>query len=80
MSENEFQLGDKVYHRSDPSIVWVIEKIDKEEAYCSTLLKGSAELKKEKFLFPTLQKINDSPNGGIITGIYSNERRNKHRW
>lgn len=80
MSDEEFKPGDKVYHRSNSSIVWVIEKIEKGEAYCSTLLKGTAELKKGKFLLTTLAKINKRRNGGIIFGVSDNERENRNRY
>ena len=80
MSDKEFKPGDKVYHRSDSSIVWVIEKIEKYEAYCSTLLKGTAELKKEKFVLTTLEKINESGNGGFVFGVYDNKRKNRNRF
>lgn len=80
MSEKVFNIGDKVYHRSDSSIIWVIEKIEKDEAYCSTLIKGTAELKKEKFNLTTLAKVNESGNGGFIFGIYDNEKKNRNKW
>lgn len=75
-----FNIGDKVYHRSDSSIIWVIEKIEKDEAYCSTVIKETAELKKEKFALITLAKINESGNGSFIFGIYDNEKKNRNRW
>lgn len=76
MNNLEFNLGDKVYHKSDSSIIWVIENIENEEAYCSTLDIVTKKIQKEKFALLTLGKINDNGNGGIITG----NSKNPHRW
>lgn len=76
MSAMEFKPGDKVYHKSDSSTVWVIEDIEKEEAFCSTLDPQTKAKLKESFPIVTLVKINDSGNGGIIIG----NSRNRYRW
>lgn len=76
MSTTEFKPGDKVYHKSDPSTVWVIENIEKEEAFCSTLNSQTKQKHKENFPLLTLIKINDTGNGGIIIG----HSKNKYRW
>ena len=79
MSENtEFNLGDKVYHKSNSSIIWVIERIEKEknEAHCSTLDGVTKELKRERFALITLNRVDERGNGGIIFG----RTPNKHSW
>jgi len=35
--ETELQPGDKVYHKANTRIYWIIEKIENGEAFCSTL-------------------------------------------
>lgn len=75
MSTNEFKPGDKVYHKSDSSTIWVIEYIEKEEAFCSTLNLQTKAKQKESFPLVTIVKINSKGNGGIIIG----NSRNKHK-
>lgn len=76
MTNQKFSLGDKVYHKSDSSIVWVIERIEKDEAYCSTLNGETKELKKERFSLVSLEKIDDKGSDRIIFG----DSPNRHRW
>ena len=76
MSTIEFKAGDKVYHKSDSSTIWVIEYIEKEEAFCSTLNPQTKEKHKESFSFFSLVKTSDDGNGGIIFGNY----KNRNRW
>jgi hypothetical protein len=56
MNKETFQVGDKVYHISQPSIHWVIEKIDNKEAFCSTIIKETLEQKKESFSLTSIKK------------------------
>ena len=35
--ETKLQPGDKVYHKANTRIYWIIEKIENDEAFCSTL-------------------------------------------
>lgn len=76
MENKELNPGDKVYHLSDSSIVWVIESIENNEAYCSTLLKDTKELKKEKFIIVTLKKIVERDGLGVY--FSSNKRSNRY--
>jgi hypothetical protein len=41
MTESKFKVGDRVFHKSDFTVIWVIERINENEAFCSTLLKDS---------------------------------------
>lgn len=76
MSTNEFKSGDKVYHKSDSSTIWVIEYIEKDEAFCSTLNLQTKKKLKEAFSLVTLVKISDMGNGGVIFG----NSRNRNSW
>jgi len=80
MEQNiEFNAGDRVYHKSDSSIIWVIERIEKEksEAHCSTLNGSTKELKRERFALITLAKVEEEkPRETIIFGT----PRNRHSY
>lgn len=54
MDKKEFQIGDKIIHKSNSSVIWIIERIENNEAYCSTLLKDTKEQKKEKFILTSI--------------------------
>jgi hypothetical protein len=54
MDKKEFQIGDKIIHKSNSSVIWIIERIENNEAYCSTLLKDTREQKKEKFILTSI--------------------------
>jgi len=43
---SEFKIGDNIFHKSNSTIVWTIEKIENNEAVCSTLVKDTYEQKK----------------------------------
>lgn len=75
MNNIEFNPGDKVYHKSNSSLIWVIEKIENNEAYCSTVNKETRQKTNERFLLVTIAKISDSGNGGIVFG---NSRNKNH--
>lgn len=53
---NKFNIGDEIYHKSNPTIKWIIEKIDNNEAFCSTIIKESFEQKKEAFAITSIEK------------------------
>lgn len=53
---NEFEIGDNIFHKSNPTIVWTIEKIDNNDVTCSTLVKDSYELKKAIFTMSSIEK------------------------
>lgn len=56
MNNTEFKIGDKIYHASNSSVYWIIEKIENNEAFCSTLIKETLEQKKEKFTLTSIKK------------------------
>jgi hypothetical protein len=74
----KINVGDKVYHKSDSSTVWVVEKLGREnkEAHCSTLDSETKKLIKERFLVVTLGKINEEGSSRIVFG----GSRNKHSY
>lgn len=55
----DFKVGDDVFHKSNSTIKWVIEKIDNNEAYCSTIIKGTIEQKKEVFSLTSIEKCSE---------------------
>ncbi|MFU1857244.1 hypothetical protein ACK8HY_09525 [Sphingobacterium sp. NGMCC 1.201703] len=69
-----FNIGDEIYHKSNPSVKWVIEQIDGNEIRCSTLLNDSLKQVKETFLKSSIEKCGD---GSMF--ITSGPRRN-HQW
>ena len=73
MENTELKVGDKVYHISNSSIHWVIEKIEDNEIFCSTLIKESMELKKQKFSITSIKKYK-SPTI-IVGGFKKSDRR-----
>ena len=62
----KIEVGDKVYHKSNSNIVWVVDKIETEEAHCSTIIKDTYEKKEVKFAISSLAKINDESIGDTI--------------
>ncbi|MFY9151675.1 MAG: hypothetical protein WAO52_06665 [Prolixibacteraceae bacterium] len=56
MDKMEFKIGDKVIHKSNSSVIWIIERFEENEAYCSTILKDTKEQKKEKFALTSIEK------------------------
>jgi|GEM_PF-2111670 hypothetical protein len=48
--ENEFKVGDIVYHKTMPHILWVIDKLDQDAVICSTIIDSTLEHKSERFL------------------------------
>lgn len=75
MTEKKFAPGDKVYHRSQPSIIWIVEEVIEDEVRCSTMNKGTLELKKAKFNAVTLTKVSSKGGGAILFGKFNNPRR-----
>ena len=53
---DNYKIGDSVFHKSNPTIKWVIERIANNEAYCSTIIKDTLEQKKETFSFTSIEK------------------------
>jgi hypothetical protein len=78
MNKIEFNPGDKVYHKSNSSIVWIIEKIENDEAYCSTVNNDTRQKSNERFALVTIAKINDQGYGGIMFGNSRDRDRNRY--
>ncbi len=76
MSNIEFNPGDKVFHKSDYTTIWIIEMIEENEVFCSTLLKDSKKLIKEKFSPTSIEKVETNSNPIFI----GNKTRNNHFW
>ncbi|PRD48529.1 hypothetical protein [Sphingobacterium haloxyli] len=55
----EFKIGDEIFHKSNPSVKWVIESIDGEQVACSTVLKETLEQRKEVFVTTSIKKCAD---------------------
>jgi len=51
-----FKIGDCVFHKSNSTIKWIIDRMDNNEAYCSTIIKESLEQKKEVFALTSIEK------------------------
>jgi len=66
MSENSFKEGDKIFHKSNPSIAWIIEKIEGNDAVCSTVISETLEYKKHKFSIMSIEKC--ATNTVIVGG------------
>jgi hypothetical protein len=66
MEKIELKVGDKVFHKSDYTVIWVIERIDDSEVFCSTLLKESKKLLKENFSLVSIEKVDDKSPSIII--------------
>lgn len=73
MDNKGLQIGDKVFHKSDSSVLWIVERFEGEEAYCSTLLKDTKEQRKEKFILTSLEKY-ETPQ------IRVGKTRSPNRW
>ena len=52
----DFNIGDEIYHKSNSSIKWIIERISDGEVYCSTIMKDTLEQKKEAFTITSIEK------------------------
>jgi len=68
----EFNPGDKIYHMSLSSVVWIVEKVENDLIYCSTLIRGTLELKKEKFSPTSIKKIAEKDSSGAMLGRRKN--------
>lgn len=55
----DFKIGDEIYHKSNPSVKWIIESIDGGKVSCSTVLKDTLEQKKEVFVMTSIKKCAD---------------------
>lgn len=53
---SNLKVGDKVFHKSNTGIIWIVERIDGNEAYCTTIISETLEHKKESFTLTSLEK------------------------
>jgi hypothetical protein len=53
---SEYKIGDKIFHKSNSSVKWIIERISEHEVHCSTVIKETLEQKKEVFAITSIQK------------------------
>lgn len=52
----DFKIGDEIFHKSNSSIKWIVERISEDEVYCSTVIKENLEQKKEVFSITSIEK------------------------
>jgi hypothetical protein len=70
---SDLKIGDKVFHKSNSSIVWIIERINDNEVYCSTIIKETFEQKNETFNITSIDKCADPK-------IYIGKRARDNHW
>lgn len=56
MDAKDIKIGDKIFHKSNSTIAWVVERINENEVYCSTVIKETLEQKKETFSVTSIEK------------------------
>jgi len=69
----DFKVGDKIFHKSNSSVVWIIERIEGDEVYCSTVIRETLEQKNENFAITSIEKCAEPR---IIVG----KRRRNNYW
>lgn len=74
MEQQDLKPGDKIFHKSLNKVIWVIDKIENDEAYCSTVMQETLEKKTQIFSIISIVKI-DENRPAIFTGEYSNRNR-----
>lgn len=68
----EFKIGDEVFHKSNSSIKWIIEKVFDQEIHCSTLIKETLEYREEVFSVTSIQRYVE-PKTIVVTQRRDNE-------
>jgi hypothetical protein len=68
---SNFKIGDEIFHKSNASIKWIIERISDNEVYCSTVIKDTLEQKKEAFAITSIEKCAE-PNFSVGKRTRSN--------
>lgn len=53
---SDLKIGDNIFHKSNPRVVWTIEKIMDNEVLCSTIMKDTYEQKKANFTLTSIEK------------------------
>ena len=70
----DFKIGDEIFHKSNPSVKWIIESIDEGKVSCSTLLKDTLEQKKDIFAITSIKKCSNP------TVTFGNISKRDNRW
>lgn len=75
MDIKDIKIGDEIFHKSNSTIKWIVERIHdgENEVYCSTVVKETFEQKKETFAITSIEKCAEP------TITFSN-RTNRNRW
>jgi|GEM_PF-3931484 len=60
METKDIKIGDRIFHKSNSTIAWVVERITGDEVYCSTVMKDTLEQKKETFSITSIDKCAES--------------------
>ncbi|MHC8949746.1 hypothetical protein [Sphingobacterium hungaricum] len=68
------KIGDEIYHKTTPSVKWVVEHIDGDQVRCSTLIKESLKQVKETFTKTSIAKC----SGPSVTYGNINKRDNRY--
>jgi hypothetical protein len=69
---SDFKIGDEIFHKSNSTIKWIVESVNENEVYCSTVMKETFEQKKEVFAITSIKKCSEPK---IIVG---RQTRNNH--
>ena len=59
--ENNFTIGDEIYHKARPGIKWVVENIDTDILICTTINKDTFETITQRFPYTSIVKIKETP-------------------
>ena len=75
MDIKDVKIGDEIFHKSNSTIKWIVERINdsENEVYCSTVVKETFEQKKATFAITSIEKCAEP----TITVF---NRKNNHRW
>lgn len=73
MKTKEINIGDKIFHKSNSTITWVVERITDDEVSCSTVIKETLEQKKETFTITSIEKCSEP-------SFYVSKRTNNNRY
>lgn len=69
---NNLKIGDNIFHKSNSTIAWTVEKIENNEVFCSTVIKDTYEHKTAIFALTSIEKCVEPKV------IVNNRTRNNH--
>ena len=72
---SDFFVGDTIFHKSNSSVVWVIDGIEEDILICSIIKKENFEKVINRFQATSVEKIVDRPSI-----IVSQRKRNSNFW